>query len=81
MELEQKQDLVAYSLFLFNISASTRGYYLRRLKGFFDYIMVLRNENIKNSRDSVMVMSLELREITIVSGNRRVISSISKVSQ
>lgn len=43
--------------------------------------MVLRNENIKNNRDSVMVMSLELREITIVSGNRRVISSISKVSQ
>lgn len=30
---------------------------------------------------SVMVMSLELREITIVSGNRRGISSISKVSQ
>ena len=48
MELEQQnQDFDTYSLFVFNIrSASTRDYYLRRLKGFFNYIDLLPNESI-----------------------------------
>lgn len=47
MELEQQQDFGTYSLFVFNIrSASTRDYYLRRLKGFFNYIDLLPNESI-----------------------------------
>ena len=38
MELEQ-QNLDAFSIFIYNTkSASTKGYYLRRLKIFFDYI-------------------------------------------
>jgi hypothetical protein len=47
LELEQQQDFDTYSLFVFNIrSASTRDYYLRRLKGFFNYIDLLPNESI-----------------------------------
>lgn len=50
MELEeqkQEQDFDAYSLFVFNIrSASTRDYYLRRLKGFFNYNDLLLDEDI-----------------------------------
>jgi integrase len=47
LELEQQQDFGTYSLFVFNIrSASTRDYYLRRLKGFFNHIDLLPNESI-----------------------------------
>lgn len=49
MELEeqQKQEFDAYSLFVFNIrSASTRDYYLRRLRGFFNFIDLLPDEDI-----------------------------------
>jgi integrase len=52
LELEQKQDFDAYSLFVFNIrSASTRDYYLRRLRGFFDYINLLPDKSIINRCD------------------------------
>lgn len=52
MELEQKQDFDTYSLFVFNIrSASTRDYYLRRLKGFFNYIDLLPDESIAKRCD------------------------------
>ncbi len=41
-----------YSLFIFNIrSASTRDYYLRRLKGFFNYIDLLPEESIEKRCD------------------------------
>jgi len=44
---EQKEDFDTYSLFVFNIrAASTRDYYLRRLKGFFDYIDLMPDESI-----------------------------------
>lgn len=48
MELDQqKQEFDAYSLFVFNIrSTSTRDYYLRRLKGFFNHIDLLPDESI-----------------------------------
>lgn len=52
MELEQEQDFDTYSLFVFNIrSASTRDYYLRRLKGFFNHIDLLPDENIAKKCD------------------------------
>ena len=47
LEEQQKQEFDAYSLFVFNIrSSSTRDYYLRRLKGFFDYIDLMSEEGI-----------------------------------
>ncbi len=46
MELEQ-QELDAFSILLYNIkSASTKGYYLRRLKIFFDYIELFPEKTI-----------------------------------
>lgn len=52
LEIEQKHDFDAYSLFVFNIrSASTRDYYLRRLKGFFNHIDLLPDEDIKKRCD------------------------------
>ena len=52
MELEQQQDFDTYSLFVFNIrSTSTRDYYLRRLKGFFNYINLLPDEGITKRCD------------------------------
>lgn len=53
MEIEQKQDFDAYSLFIFNIrSASTRDYYLRRLRGFLDYINFMTGDDIIKRCDS-----------------------------
>ena len=52
MELEQEQDFDTYSLFVFNIrSASTRDYYLRRLKGFFNHIDLLPDESVAKRCD------------------------------
>ncbi|CAN5859693.1 hypothetical protein BH23THE1_BH23THE1_19750 [soil metagenome] len=46
MELEQ-QNLDAFSIFIYNTkSSSTKGYYLRRLKIFFDFIELLPEKTI-----------------------------------
>lgn len=46
MELEQ-QELDSFSIFIYNTKcASTKGYYLRRLKIFFDYIGLLPEKTI-----------------------------------